>query len=98
MLKRQIVSSLGRQHWRRNRTSTHGLRTSRPLCLMALTYGFMRVRTTLSGLALIVRLRRWMRRASIRGRGAVGPPIQISALLLITDHRVVACLDYVEAG
>src|SRR5205807_7299239 len=98
MLKRQIVSSLGRQHWRRNRTSTHGLRTGRPLCLLALTFGFMRVPTTLSGLLLIVRLRRWMRRASRRGRGAGSLPFQISALLVIPGRLVVGLLVLVEAG
>src|SRR5690348_17934183 len=98
MLKRQIVSNLGRQHWRRNRTSTHGLRTGRPLCLIALTFGFMRVPTTLSGLLLIVRLRGWMRRACRRGRGARSFPFQVSALLVVPGRLVIGLLVLVEAG
>src|SRR5579864_8598163 len=98
MLKRQIVSNLGRQHWRRNRTSTHGLGAGRPLCLISLTFGILRGSATLPWLLLIVRLRRWMRGACRCGRGGGGFPFKVSALLVIPRRLVVGLLVLIEAG
>src|ERR1700739_2480984 len=98
MLERQIVSSFGRQHGRRNRTSTHRLGPGGTLCLVSLAFRFVRGVTTLSWLLLIVGLRGWMCGTGSGGGRCGRLAFQIPAFLVVPRGLVVGFLVLIETG